>query len=221
MVGRVEGRKLVPYADRNAIDFGREYNPSSPVLGFVADPVDLFFLHVQGSGTLIFDDGCRIRAGYALTNGRPYRSIGKLLIDEGLVPREQMSMQAIRAYLSEHPEDLERVLSYNPSYVFFRPLAAVDGPLGCYGVPVTAGRSIATDRGLFPAPVVAWIEGTIPDVEGAREPFARFAVNQDTGGAIQGPGRVDLFIGAGETAGEIAGRMQDEGRLYLLLPRSI
>jgi membrane-bound lytic murein transglycosylase A len=132
-----------------------------------------------------------------------------------------MSMQAIRAYLAEHPEELERVLSYNPSYVFFRPLAAADGPLGCYGVPVTAGRSIATDRGLFQAPVVAWIEGTIPDAGGAREPFARFAVNQDTGGAIKGPGRVDLFIGAGDAAGEIAGRMQDEGRLYLLLPRSI
>lgn len=129
-------------------------------------------------------------------------------------------MQAIRTYLAEHPDDLERVLSYNPSYVFFRPLETVDGPLGCYGVPVTAGRSIATDRRLFPAPAVGWIEGTMPETDGSRREVSRFVVNLDTGGAIRGPGRVDLFIGAGAEAGEIAGRMQDEGRFYLLLPRS-
>lgn len=220
VVGRVEGHALVPYADREEIDFGRSLRAPAPVLGYLSDPVDVFFLQVQGSGTLVFPDGTRLRAGYAVSNGWEYRSIGKLLIDDGLVPREEMSMQAIRAYLAAHPEDLERVLAFNPSYVFFRPLKTVDGPLGCYGVPVTAGRSIATDRQLFPAPVIAWIEGTMPGLDGNQRQFSRFAVNQDTGGSIRGPGRVDLFIGAGDQAAEIAGRMNNPGRFYLLLPSS-
>jgi membrane-bound lytic murein transglycosylase A len=219
LVGRVDGRSLVPYAEREEIDFGTGLRTTAPVLGFLADPVDVFFLHVQGSGTLVFDDGDRVRAGYAATNGRPYRSIGKLLLDEGLISREEMSMQAIRSYLRTHPEELQRVLSYNPSYVFFRPLAADGGPLGCYELPVTAGRSIATDRQLFPAPVVAYIEGTMPGTDGEESGFARFALNQDTGGSIRGPGRVDLFIGAGDEPAEIAGRMQNLGRLYFLLPK--
>jgi membrane-bound lytic murein transglycosylase A len=221
IVGRVEGNELVPYADRCEIDFGEGLRSQVSVLGYLADPVDAFFLNVKGSGTLEFRDGSRLRDGYAVSNGREYKSIGKLLIDEGLVPREQMSMQAIRAYLTAHPEDLERVLTYNPSYVFFRELETVDGPIGCYGVPVTAGRSIATDRRLFPAPVMAWIEGSMPAPDGGQQEFSRFAVNQDTGGSIRGPGRVDLFIGAGDDAAGIAGRMQDLGRLYLFLPSSI
>ncbi len=119
LVGRVEGRELRPYANRGEIDFGNGLSAPAPVLGYLADPVDVFFLHVQGSGTLVFPDGSRLRAGYASSNGWQYRSIGRLLLDEGLVSREEMSMQAIRSYLAAHPEDLERVLSYNPSYVFF------------------------------------------------------------------------------------------------------
>jgi membrane-bound lytic murein transglycosylase A len=219
LVGRIEGRSVVPYAEREEIDFGSGLRVTAPVLGFLADPVDVFFLHVQGSGTLVFKDGDRIRAGYAVSNGWPYRSIGKLLIDEGLVSRENMSMQAIRDYLRANPEELQRVLSYNPSYVFFRPLATDGGPLGCYQLPVTAGRSIATDRQLFPAPVVAYIEGTLPGTDGEELGFARFALNQDTGGSIRGPGRVDLFMGAGDEAAEVAGRMQNLGRLYFFIPR--
>lgn len=221
VVGRVEDHELIRYADREQIDFGGGLASAAPVLGYVADPVDVFFLHVQGSGTLKFPDGTRLRAGYAVSNGWEYRSIGKLLIDDGLIPREEMSMQAIRAYLGAHPDEVKRVLAYNPSYVFFRPLQSEGGPLGCYGVPVTAGRSIATDRRLFPAPVLAWIEGTMPGPRGEELHFSRFAVNQDTGGSIRGPGRVDLFIGAGDEAAEIAGRMNNLGRLYLILPSSI
>ena len=221
LVGRIEGNRLVPYADREAIDFDPEVHLPARVIGYLKDPVDVFFLHVQGSGTLIFDDGTRIRAGYAASNGHRYRSIGRLLIDDGLVGRDEMSMQAIRAYLEANPEELRRVLAYNPSYVFFRPLPADGGPLGCYGVTLTAGRSIATDRRLFPAPVATWIEGTMPDGQSGERKFARFAFNQDTGGSIIGPGRVDLFIGAGGGAAEIAGRMRHGGRLYLLLPRAI
>ena len=221
VVGRVEEHQLVPYADRREIDFGPGLRSPAAVLGYLSDPVDVFFLQVQGSGTLVFPDATRLRAGYAVSNGREYRSIGKLLIDDGLVPREEMSMQAIRAYLAAHPEELERVFAFNPSYVFFRPLETDDGPLGCYGVPVTVGRSIATDRRLFPAPVIAWIEGTMPGPDGTQQRFSRFVLNQDTGGSIRGPGRVDLFIGGGDEAAEIAGRMNNPGRLYLFLPSSI
>jgi membrane-bound lytic murein transglycosylase A len=221
LVGRIEGRTLVPYPERRTIDFGVGLAAGAPVLGYLADPVDVFFLHVQGSGTLIFEDGSRLRTGFATTNGRDYRSIGRLLLDEGLVERSEMSMQAIRSYLAAHPEEVERVLSFNPSYVFFRPLPAEDGPPGCFGVPLTPGRSIATDRRLVPAPVAAWVQAGMPAGSSGQRPISRFVLSQDTGSAIRGPGRVDVFIGAGEEAAAIAGRMQSTGRLYLLLPRAI
>lgn len=219
LVGRVDAQRLIPYPDRESIDFGEGLGPSAEVLGYVDDPVDVFFLHVQGSGTLVFPDGSRSRAGYAATNGRVYRSIGRLLIDDGLVSRDEMSMQAIRAYLDDHPEDLRRVLAFNPSYVFFRPLPADGGPLGCYGEPVAGGRSIATDRRLFPAPILAWIRASIPIIGGGVEPISRFVLNQDTGGSIRGPGRVDLFFGQGDEAGELAGRTKHLGELYFLIPK--
>jgi len=219
LVGRLDGRRLVPYPDRHAIDADRALDGRAEILAFLEDPVEAFLLHVQGSGQLRFEDGTRLRAGYAATNGHPYRSIGKLLIDEDLVPREEMSMQAIVDYLAAHPEEVRRVLDSNPSYVFFRPLPADDGPLGCYGVPLTAGRSIATDRRLFPAPAVAWIKGRLPSAGGGDEAFARLAVNLDTGGIIKGPDRVDLFFGQGDEAGALAGRTTHVGELYFLLPR--
>ena len=128
-------------------------------------------------------------------------------------------MQAIRSYLSTRPEELERVLSSNPRYVFFRRLPADDGPLGCFGTPLTAGRSIATDRRLLPAPVPVLLEGSLPTADGGARRFARLVVHQDTGSSIVGPGRVDLFFGAGPDAGELAGRTKHLGRLYVLLPR--
>jgi membrane-bound lytic murein transglycosylase A len=219
LVGRVEGQQLVPYPDRESIDFGSGGMPVAAALGFVADPVDAFFLHVQGSGTLVFPDGESLRAGYAATNGLPYRSIGRLLLDDGLVDRDEMSMQAIRAYLEAHPADLRRVLTFNPSYVFFRPLPADGGPLGCYGEPVVGGRSIATDRRILPVPVVAWISGVLPDASGGESPVARFVVNLDTGGSIVGPGRLDVFFGRGDEAGELAGRTKHLGELYVLIAR--
>jgi membrane-bound lytic murein transglycosylase A len=219
IVGRIEGRQLVPYFDRETIDFGGGLAAEADVLGYVDDPVDLFFLHVQGSGTLVFPDGATMRAGYADTNGRPYRSIGRLLIDDGLIDREAMSMQAIRTYLEVHPEEIRRVLAFNPSYVFFRELPADGGPLGCYGVPITGGRSIATDRRIFPAPVLAWIGATVPTIDGDEQWIERFVLNQDTGGSIRGPGRVDLFFGRGDEAGAMAGRTNHTGELYFLLPK--
>jgi membrane-bound lytic murein transglycosylase A len=219
LLGRVEGRELLPYPDREAIDYEEGLAGRAEILGYLSDPVELFFLQVQGSGTLLFPDGGRVRAAYASGNGHPYRSIGRLLLDEGVMTVDEMSMQAIKTYLEEHPEELRRVLSHNPSYVFFRPLPPEGGPLGCYGVPVTAGRSIATDRSLFPAPIVAFVDGTLPARGGDVRRFSRFVVNHDTGGAIRGPGRADLFFGAGQQAGELAGRTKHRGRLFFLLPR--
>jgi len=218
--GRLDGRTVVPYADRDRIEWENDLPAETPVLGWVADRVELFFLHVQGSGTLEFEDGDRIRVGYADTNGHPYESIGRLLIDEGAIPASDMSMQAIATWLARHPDDARRVLGANPSYVFFRPLDASGGPLGCYGRPLVAGRSVATDRRLFPAPALAWARGHLPGAtDGDMIPLHRFVFNHDTGGAIRGPGRVDLYWGFGDAAGARAGRTKHLGELYLLLPR--
>lgn len=128
-------------------------------------------------------------------------------------------MQGIRRFLARNPRYLERVLSHNPSYVFFRPLSAQGGPLGCYDLPLTPGRSIATDRRLFPGLALAYIQGQTPAPGGGIAPLSRFVLNQDTGGAIRGPGRLDLFYGSGNQAGELAGRMKYPGRLFFLAPR--
>ncbi len=221
LFGRVEGRRLVPYWRRSDIDAGRLAGRGLE-LAWARDPVDVFFMEIQGSGTLRFPDGREQRVGYAGANGRVYRPIGRLLIDEGHVPREAMSMQAIRAWLTANPGERERVLRHNESYVFFRPLPGP--PEGSLGRPLTPARSVATDARLFPRGALAFIETEHPQREpdGAvrRVPLARFVLNQDTGGAIRGAGRVDVFWGRGETAAFAAGLMREPGRLYFLVPRA-
>lgn len=219
LVCMVDGKKVVPYYDREDIDFDKDLEGKAPVLGYVDEMVEAFFLQIQGSGQLEFEDGTRLRVGYAAANGHPYRSIGRLLLDEGLMEPGQMSMQGILKFLDDNPQHLRRVLSHNPSYVFFRPLDTEGGPLGCYGQPVNGGRAIATDRRYFTAPAMAYIETETPTLAGPERPVSRFVVNLDTGGAIRGAGRVDLFFGTGDEAGELAGRMKYEGRLYFLLPK--
>jgi membrane-bound lytic murein transglycosylase A len=218
--GRVEGRRLVPYWRRAEIDAGRLAGRGLE-LAWARDAVDVFFMEIQGSGTLRFPDGREQRVGYAGANGRAYRAIGRLLIDEGHVAREAMSMQAIRDWLRAHPEQRERVLQHNESYVFFRPLAGP--PEGSLGRPITPGRSVATDARLFPPGALAFLETDQPEPmpDGAVRwtRLARFVLNQDTGGAIRGPGRVDFFWGRGETAAFAAGVMRQAGRLFFLVPR--
>ena len=220
VVGRVEGRRLVPYWPRAEIDAGR-LGGRGLELAWARDPVDVFFMEIQGSGTLRFPDGREQRVGYAGANGRAYRAIGRLLIDEGHVPREAMSMQAIRAWLAAHPEERQRVLQHNESYIFFRPLAGP--PEGSLGRPLTPQRSIATDSRLFPPGALAFLETEqperAPDGSTRWTPLARFVMNQDTGGAIRGAGRVDFFWGRGERATFAAGLMRQPGRLYFLVPR--
>ncbi|MBU1276750.1 MAG: MltA domain-containing protein [Proteobacteria bacterium] len=221
LVGQVKGHRVRPYPDREAIDFKKVIEGKAEVLGYVSDPVEVFFLHIQGSGQLEFEDGARRRVGYASSNGQPYRSIGKLLLNQKLMEPGSMSMQGIKAFLEANPNHLRRVLSHNPSYVFFRPLPVTGGPLGCFEQPLTAGRSVATDRRLFPGLTLGYITGTMPAPGGGSEPLARFVFNQDTGGAIRGPGRLDLFFGSGPQAGELAGRMKHPGRLYFFFPREL
>jgi membrane-bound lytic murein transglycosylase A len=222
IAGRAEAGRLVPYFTRREIQDEGALEGRGLEIAWVEDRVDLFFVEVQGSGAIRFDDGREMRIGFAASNGHPYRSIGRLLIEEGRVPAERMSMQAIRAYLEANPHEVPRVLNHNASYIFFRELDTP--PLGFLGVPVTGGRSIATDYRLFPPAALAFLATTRPAldaegrvVEGA--PLRRFVLNQDTGGAIRGAGRVDFFWGRGAEAERLAGPMQQQGRLFFLVPR--
>jgi len=218
--GRLDGKTLVPYHDRREIDATGVLSGKSDVLAWVDDRIDLFFLHIQGSGKLYMDIGAPINVHYNSPNGRPYRSIGKLLIDNGAIPREEMSMQAIKKYLRENPEAVDDILNANPSYVFFN--TEPEGPIGSIGVKLTPGRSIATDRRLFPKGALAFIRTQKPLVYGDGtierwSDFGRFVLNQDTGGAIRGAGRADLFWGNGPYAELAAGYMQHPGTLYFLV----
>jgi membrane-bound lytic murein transglycosylase A len=185
--------------------------------------VDVFFLEVEGSGTLRFPDGREIRVGPAATNGHPYRSIGRLLIDEGRLTEESVSMHAIRSWLAANPSERARVLGHNQSVVFFRRL---DGPpIGSIGVSLTPARSIATDSRLFPAAALAFVRTERPtrlaDGQVGWSPVSRFVLNQDTGGAIRGPGRVDVFWGRGSEAELAASEMKQLGELYFLVPKPV
>ncbi len=222
VVGRVEGLTFVPYYDRKEIDGDKVLAGKGLEIAWVKDPVALFFLHIQGSGRVVLQDGREIRVQYAAQNGRAFRSTAGLLIREGKLSRDKASMEAIKTYCEEHPGDMDRVLFYNASYVFYR--IAERGPLGLTDVPMTPGRSIATDRRLFPMGALAFIKGEklpLVDEKSGRvtgyRPFSRFVCNQDTGGAIRGPGRLDLFFGSGLVPENGAGSMKSPGRMFFLV----
>lgn len=221
VAGRLEGRKLVPFHDRTAIDAGR-LGGRGLELVWVDDPVDAFFLHIQGSGRIELDDGGRLRVGYAGQNGHPYFAIGRELIDRGALTPEEVSMQSIRRWLEEHPVEASDVLQKNPSYVFFRELRE-EGPVGSQGVVLTPGRSLAVDRAFLPLGVPVWLDGSAPLVgrPGTDTILQRLLIAQDTGGAIRGPVRGDVFWGPGDEAADVAGRMKHPGRLWLLLPNTV
>jgi membrane-bound lytic murein transglycosylase A len=189
-------------------------------IAWARDPIDVFFLHIQGSGILRFENGEYIRVNYNGQNGRPYLSVGRMLIEQGKISSEGMSMAAIRKYLEEHPEELTRILYANPSYVFFRKAEA--GSHGSIGVRLTAGRSVATDARLFPKGALVFLESKKPLLDGKGniglwKSYTRFGLNQDTGGAIRGPGRVDVFWGGGTFAQAAAGYTKQSGKLYFLV----
>lgn len=217
---RIENGQVLPYYDREAISFEGRLQGKADVIAWVDDRVDLFFLHIQGSGKIFLDNGDVLNVHYQSSNGRPYRSIGRLLIEENKIDKSQMSMQQIREYLDRHPEEMRRILSYNPSYIFFR--VEKGGPVGALGVPLTPGRSIATDRRLFPDAALAFVETEKPVIDGSGTisgwiPLNRFVMNQDTGGAISGPARADIYWGDDAYAAQAAGHLQHPGRLYFFV----
>ncbi len=220
VVGRLTERKVIPYYERREItEDGVLYGKAEPI-AWVEDPVDLFFLHIQGSGRIALEDGRILHVNYDAKNGRAYRSIGQLLIDEERITRDEMSMQRIKAYLRENPFEVKRVLNHNPSFVFFR--IVPDGPLGALNVTLTPGRSLALDLKMFPPAALAFIETSKPvgDAFGrvqAWMPCHRFVLNQDTGGAITGPGRADVFWGSGPYAELAAGHLKHPGTLYFIV----
>ncbi|HSO19283.1 MAG TPA: MltA domain-containing protein, partial [Desulfosarcina sp.] len=220
IVGRLEGGTVVPYPDRQAIASDPDFAGRAAPIAWVDDRVDLFFLQIQGSGRVYLSDGTFIRVHYHASNGRPYRSIGRLLIDQGKIPAEEMSMQRLKAYLEAHPDEVDGILNHNPSYVFFK--TETSGPIGAIGVDLTPGRSVAVDRRVFPMAAAAFLQTQIPVVDGNGRidrwmDFSAFALSQDTGGAIRGPGRVDIFWGNGPYARIAAGHMQHKGAFYLLI----
>jgi membrane-bound lytic murein transglycosylase A len=219
LFGRLDGKKVIPYYSREEIDQKKVLSGKDLEILWCSDIVDIYVLQVQGSGKVDLGDGNIISVLYDGANGRPYKSIGKYLIDTGAMTKEAMSMQATREYLRSHPDKMNEVLNQNQSYVFFR----LDmGPsLGNIGVPLTPGRSIATDSRLFPKGALGYVVAQKPVIENgaikAWVPFTRFVLNQDTGGAIKGAGRVDMFFGRGLEAELTAGNFQHEGELYFLM----
>ena len=212
--GRVEGARLVPYWTRaqiEATDF------RAPVLAWVEDPIELFFLQIQGSGQVALESGERLRLGYADQNGHPYRSIGRFLVDRGELVLERASMQGIKAWAAANPAKLREALDANPSYVFFRELpASAEGPPGTLGAPLSAGYSVAIDPRSVPLGAPVFLATTWPF---SSKPLERLMAAQDTGGAIRGAARADFFWGTGAEAGALAGQMRQRGRLWILWPR--
>jgi membrane-bound lytic murein transglycosylase A len=225
LTGLFKDGRFVPCWTRREIEDGALAGRNLE-LAWCDDPAGIFFMQVQGSGILRFADGTSRNINYAAQSGRAYRSIGKYLIEKGKASPDEMSLDFLKKYLKDHPGEAADILNYNESYVFFR--LEDSGPFGCLGVPVTGGRSIATDRSVYPPGALAFISTEIPRPTGTSsdtaggpswEPYSRFVVNQDTGGAIRGPGRVDIYFGPGEEARYRAGYMKRMGRLYFLAPK--
>ncbi|MCY3969005.1 MAG: murein transglycosylase A [Acidobacteria bacterium] len=221
VAGRVQGRSLEPYDDREAITAGSLVGRGLELV-WVDDAIDAFFLHIQGSGRIALDDGSSFRVGYAAQNGHPYHAIGRTLVDWGELTLEEVSLQSIDAWLREHPDRAGEVMTTNDSYVFFREIRG-EGPVGAQGVALTAERSLAVDRQHIPLGVPVWLDAMIPAAaaDASDERRQWLLVAQDVGGAIRGAVRGDVFWGAGERARAIAGRMAHRGRYWALAPRSL
>ena len=214
--GRVEGRKVIPYYSRAQLD-SRGDKLADKVLLWAADPIDFFFLQIQGSGQVQLADGSRVRIAYADQTGHPYKAIGRWLIDSGELKPEQAGMDGIKGWAKAHPDRLNEMLDTNPSYVFFKEQAASnDGPNGALGVPLSAGRSVAIDPRTLPLGAPIFLSTNWPNSD---KPLNRLMLAQDTGGAIRGAVRADFYWGFGPDAGSRAGSMRQKGHMWLLWPR--
>ncbi len=223
IVGRLEKKELVPYYSRDDIDRGGVLAGRGLELLWLHDPVDLFLLHVQGSGIVRLGTDRDVRVHGVASNGRPYRSIARYLADQGRISKGDTAYRNFKTYLRGlAPAELRRVLAYNERYIFFR--LVDDGPIGSLGFPVTAGRSIATDPEVFPEGALAFVRFRKPTLDengDVREwnPVNRYVLSQDKGSAIKGPGRVDLFCGTGAGAEMLAGSLKEKGTLFFLLKK--
>lgn len=222
IIARIEDKKVLPYYSRYQIEAERVLKGKGLEIAWLKDPLDVAFLHIQGSGRLRLPNEKEFLVHFQVSNGQPYRSIGRYMIERGFLLREEMSMQAIKKYLTENPEVRDEVLNHNPSYVFFEKVE--NGPLGSLGVLLTPGRSVALDSTIFPKGALGFISCQKPLVNDQGDiigwtPFSRFVLNQDSGGAIKGAGRADVFWGNGPYAELTAGHLQHDGDLYLLIKK--
>ncbi len=220
---KVGRRKLVPYYDRGEIEDGAIAGRGLEVV-WLKSQTDLLFIQIQGSARIKLDDGSIVRINYDAHNGYPYTPVGRVLIERNIVPKDQMSMQKIREYMEQSPDVAKELRRQNRSYVFFREvkLAADDEAVGAQGVPLTAGRSIAVDKSLHVYGTPFFIEGSLPiESDTSNTPFRRLMIAQDTGSAIIGPARADIYFGAGADAGRVAGRLKNPARFVMLLPNSL
>jgi membrane-bound lytic murein transglycosylase A len=220
---KIGRRKLVPYYDRGEIEDGAIAGRGLEVV-WLKSQTDLLFIQIQGSARIHLEDGSMVRINYEAHNGYPYTPVGRILIDRNIVPKDQMSMQRIREYMEQNPDAAKELRRQNRSYVFFREVALSkdDEAVGAQGVPLTAGRSIAVDKSLHVYGTPFFIEGKLPiESDSPNTPFHRLMVAQDTGSAIIGPARADLYFGAGAEAGRIAGRLKNSANFVMLLPKSL
>ena len=219
-VGRMVDGLLQPYYDRRAIDAGALTGRGLELL-WLADPIDAFFLQAQGSGRVRLAEGGSLRVGYAASNGLAPTMIGRILVERGELTKETATMQTVRQWLRDHPAEATGLMEMNARYIFFREVPG-DGPLGALGVALTPGRSMAVDANLVPLGAPLWLDTTYPaGTPEAGRPLRRLVVAQDSGSAIKGVVRGDLYWGSGEAALLYAGPMKQQGRYYLLLPKTV
>jgi membrane-bound lytic murein transglycosylase A len=220
---KIGRRKLVPYYDRGEIEDGAIAGRGLEIC-WLKDPTDLLFAQIQGSARIRMEDGATIRINYDAYNGYPYTAVGRILIERGIIPKEEMSMQKIRDWMAQNPDGAKELRRQNRSYIFFREvnLSDKDEAVGAQGVPLTAGRSIAVDKALHVYGTPFFIEGELPiDSEKSKTPFHRLMIAQDTGSAIVGPARADLYFGAGHEAGRVSGRLRHNMHFVMLVPKSL
>src|SRR5215211_38173 len=220
---KIGRRKLVPYYDRAEIEDGAIDGRGLEIC-WLRNQTDLLFSQIQGSARVQLDDGSTLRINYDAHNGYPYTPVGRILIERNIIPKEQMSMQKIREWMEQNPDGAEELRRQNKSYVFFREvnLSDKDEAVGAQGVPLTPGRSIAVDKALHVYGTPFFIEGQLPiESERSKTPFHRLMIAQDTGSAIVGPARADLYFGAGAEAGRVSGRLRHNARFVMLIPKSL
>jgi membrane-bound lytic murein transglycosylase A len=220
---KIGRRKLVPYYDRAEIEDGAIAGRGLEIC-WLKSQTDLLFTQIQGSARVHLEDGSTLRINYDAHNGYPYTAVGRLLIERNIIPKDQMSMQRIRQWMEENPEGANELRRQNRAYVFFHqvPLSDTDEAVGAQGVPLTPGRSIAVDKSLHVYGTPFFIEGELPiESEQSKTPFHRLMVAQDTGSAIVGPARADIYFGAGADAGRVSGRLRHSMRFVMLVPKSL